>query len=136
MHIVSNIWFTHKQKKMFSIKAHQWCSYLPGQNCSNIFPPYQQSLEYTTCILCRGLRYSHQKWVCPGHDTNFIWWWSSRSGALENVETPSLPFLPGSFWPEMALSARIPSMGQIVWKLLVLDKNTWNHKFVQTNDYH
>ena len=46
-----------------------------------------------------------------------------------------LLLLPDWFWPAVVMPVRILSINQnwSVWKLLVFDQNTWNHKTVQIN---
>ena len=80
-------------------------------------------LEYTDCIFCRRVR-PPQKSVL-GMTLNCIqWFWSlGKSGVI-----PSLLLLSDSLWPREVVPVEVPSMGQInAWKLLVLDRNTWNH---------
>ena len=61
---------------------------------------YQESIQTYSSVL--------------GMKLNSIWWWGSISGALGNVNSPL-------YWYYLYRSNRS------TWKLLVLDRNTWNH---------
>ena len=57
------------------------------------------------------------KYVVLGITLNCVWLWSHFY----------LLSLQGSLWPRVIVPVRVSSMGWIdVWKLLVLDRNTWN----------
>ena len=74
--------------------------------------------------------------------SNYIWLWGSSPKAWEICCTLSLPLLPGSLWTGVVVPVKVQSMGQIelfnhllriiirgnytaVWKLFLLDRNTW-----------
>ena len=47
---------------------------------------------------------------------------------LQFLSSGKFPFLPGPLWDRVVVPVRFLSIVQIdVWKLLVLDKYTWNH---------
>ena len=72
-----------------------------------IFPPYQQSLEYTDCVSYGyGGKIVPKKGGCPGYDTKL-----HLMGECKVL--PSLPFLPYSLGPEVVVPLRVPSLVQI-----------------------
>ena len=82
----------------------------------NIYVDYHmlcwQGLQFTDCVLCRGVRL-HLKWRVFSLTLNCFWWWGPISEDLKNVETPLLPLLPGPFRHCVVVPVRDPSMGQI-----------------------
>ena len=45
--------------------------------------------------------------------------------------THSLLILPSPLWPRVIVNVRVLSIGQInLWKILVFDRNAWNHTTV------
>ena len=66
---------------------------------------------------------------------------TKKTNDFSLIESPSLSLLPGSLWPGMVVPVRVTSVGQTdLWKLFVLDRNTWYyttvHKLFINNYYY
>ena len=59
---------------------------------------------------------------------NWIWWWGFSSGDLGNVEYSFIAITPSSTLTQSvhAYYGLVYGSNRSVWKLLILDKNTWN----------
>ena len=66
---------------------------------------------------------------------NYIRWGGSCSEGLGSVQYPSFLCTPKTLWPGEVVHVKFSSIGQMhFWKLLPLDRNTWNYLTVKTND--
>ena len=97
--------YIYQTKKPYAL----WVWTEPVQNLT-LTAPSNGTVEFTDTHLCRGVRFLPHK--CPGYDikpsdckTKVLEIWGIQS-------TPSLPLLPGPFWPGVVVPDRVLSMGQ------------------------